>query len=103
DLGAATPDVHHQAPSLAGRGLGDAEVDETRLLLPGDDVDGVTDGDLRALDEAAAVARRAQRVGAHHAHALRIHPVDALAEALEAGQRPIHGVGLDVAVFAEAG
>ena len=45
----------------------------------------------------------AQRVGAHHAHAVGVHVAQALAEALQAGERARRDLLVDAAVLGDAG
>jgi len=88
ELGAAAADVDHQAPSrLVRHGVRHAQVDESRLLHAGNDFDRMPESLARTLEERLLAVRQAQRVGAHHAHAVGLHVTQALAETLQAGER----------------
>ena len=103
-LGAAAADVDHQAlAGLARHGVRDAGVDQARLLDAGDDLDRVAERLARALEEGLLAVRLAQRVGADHAHAVGVHVAQALAEALEAGERARGHVLVEAAVLVHAG
>ena len=87
DLGTAPADVDHQARvAVVLQGVGHAEVDEAGFLPAADDLDAVAEGLLGAPDEAAAVARLAQCVGADDADVARREFAQALAETFEAGE-----------------
>ncbi len=66
----------------------DAVVDEPRLLVAGDDVDGEAERTLGLRQECRGVGRHAKRVGRDRAHRRRMQSLDALAEAGEAGDAP---------------
>ena len=104
ELGAAAADVDHQALArLARHGVRDAGVDEARLLHAGDDLDRVAERLAGALEEGLLAVREPQRIGADAAHAVGVHVAQALAEALEAGERARRHVLVDAAVLGDAG
>ena len=89
ELGAASADVDDEpAAAVTGEGVGDAEVDQARLLASGDHLDRVAERLLRVAPEALRVVGAAQRVGADRAHGPGRHLAQPLPEALEAGERP---------------
>jgi hypothetical protein len=57
----------------------------------------------RALEKRLLAPRHAQRVGAHHAHAIRMHVAQALAKALQTRKRPRGGFLVDAAVLLDTG
>jgi hypothetical protein len=104
ELGTATADIHHQTLlRLVLEAVRHAEVDQARLLVAGDDVDGMAERALGTGDEIPGVARLAQRVGPDHAHGTARQVTHPLAELLEAGQRTGHGLVADVVVEIETG
>ena len=103
ELGAAAADVHHQAPLLAARdAVGDAEVDQARLLAAGHHLDRMAERGFGREQEGARGAQLAHGVGRHRAHALRRQLAQALAEAREAGQGAALALRLQGAVRAQA-
>ena len=78
-------------------------VDEARLFHAGDDFDRMAERLAGALEERLLLVRQPQRVGAHHAHAVGVHVAQALAEALQAGERTCRHVLVDAAVLGDAG
>ena len=86
-------------PGSLGMRVRDAGVDQARLLHAGDDLDRVAERLAGALEEGLLAVRDAQRVGADHAHAVGVHVAQALAEALEAGERARRHVLVDAAVL----
>ncbi len=56
----------------------------------------------RPLEERLLLVRQPQRVGADHAHAVGVHVTQALAEALQAGERAGGHVLVDAAVLGDA-
>ena len=56
-----------------------------------------------ALQEGLLAARDAQRIGADHAHAARVHVAQALAEALQAGEGARRHVLVDAAILVDPG
>ena len=70
-LGAAPADVDDEPGFVRGLQVRDAGVDQARLLAPGDDLDGMTQRLAAAHQEGVAVARLAQGLRGHGAHALR--------------------------------
>ena len=104
DLGAAAADVDHQpVPGLRRQRVRHARVNESRLLHAGDDFDRVSERIARALEKGLLAARDAQRIGADHAHAARVHVAQPLSETLQAGQRPRRHFLVEPAVRAHAG
>ena len=72
ELGRAAADVDDQPLFLRGGKLvGDAEIDEARLLASRHDLDREAERRLRLLEERRGVLRHAQRVGADRAHRAR--------------------------------
>jgi hypothetical protein len=67
--------------------MGDAQINEPRLFAPGDDFDRVPERFLCAFQKFGAVLCLAQRVGARGSHCALRQLANALAEALQAGQR----------------
>jgi hypothetical protein len=65
----------------------DPQVDQPRLLAPGDDLDRVAERDFGLGDEFAGIAGDAQRRGADAADRLGREPAQALAETVQARQR----------------
>ncbi len=57
----------------------------------------------RTFEERLLAVRQAQRVGAHHAHAVGMHVTQPLAETLQAGERAGRYVLVDAAVLGHAG
>src|SRR5262249_26483348 len=85
EFGAATTDVNDQAPPRVVRNrIGDAQVDEARLLDTGNDFDRVAERLAGALEEDLLAMRLAQRVGADDAHVLGVHVAQPLPETLQA-------------------
>jgi hypothetical protein len=81
----------------------DAGVDQARLFHAGDDLDRVPERLAGALEEGLLAMRQAQGVGTDAAHAVGVHVAQALAEALQAGERPRRHVLVDAAVLGDAG
>ena len=80
--------------SITSRGSGDArqhvrdaEVDEPRLLVAGDDVDREAERALGLRQERRRVRRDPERVGRDRAHRGRMQAAQALGEAREARER----------------
>ena len=88
ELGRAAADVDDE-PRLARRRqhVRDAEVDEARFLVPGDDVDRKAERRFRLRQELRRVVRDAKRVGGDCAHGGRMQAAQPFAEAREAGER----------------
>src|SRR5690606_1892305 len=104
ELGGAAADVHDQAP-LARRWLlavGDAEVDQARLLAAGDDVDAVPQRRLRRQQEDLRIGQLAHGIGGDGANPVRRDAGDALAEARQAVQGPGHHRRIQAALAVEA-
>jgi len=78
-------------------------VDESRLFHAGNDFDRMPERLTRTLEERLLAVRQAQRVGAHHAHAVGMHVTQPLAETLQAGERAGRYVLVDAAVLGHAG
>ena len=57
----------------------------------------------RPLEERLLAVRQAQRVGAHHAHAVGVHVAQPLAKTLQAGERAGRHILVDAAVLGHAG
>ncbi len=68
-FGRAAADVHHQ-PTFPreGKGVRDAEVDEPRLLLSGDDLDVMSQGRRRFSQHGAGALHLPEGVGPHRPH-----------------------------------
>ncbi len=82
ELGAAAADVDDELGRLARvHMMGDAEIDEARLLHARDDVDGMAERLLGRSQERLPVAGPAQRVRADDADLVRAHVAQPLAEA----------------------
>src|SRR3984893_9908161 len=81
----------------------DAQVDQTRFLVPADDVDRTAQRALRMRQKLACVLRHSKRVGRDRAHGGWMHAREALAEALQAFDCGLHCGGLDSSVAVEAG
>ena len=91
-LGAAAADVAQQQALLEHRhGLQHAEVDEPRLLHPGDHVHQHAGLVPRPVDEHVAVLRLAHGRRGHRGDGGVVHLGD-LPEAVEGGHRPVDGV-----------
>ena len=89
EFGRAAADVDDE-PRLVGRRqhMGDADVDEPRFLVAGDDVDAESPARARpAAGTACDVRGDAKRVGRNGAHGGGMEPFDAFAEAGQAGER----------------
>ena len=81
-------DVDHQARRRRWRQhVRDAQVDEPRLLVPGNDVDRKAERRLRLRQERRGVRRDPERVGRDRPDGGRMQSRQALAKAREAGQR----------------
>ncbi len=79
----------------------DAEVDQARFLVAGDDLDRVSEYALGAFQELGAVAGLAHRVGADR-HDVRVGQIpQPLAEALEGDERPVDGALREVSLLVE--
>src|ERR1700680_790022 len=81
----------------------DAQVDQTRFLVPADDVDRTAQRALSVRQKLACVLRHSKSVGGDRAHGGWMHARKALAEALQAFDCGFHGGGLDSSVALEAG
>lgn len=64
EFGAAAADIHHQHLAFDVLGMGDPLIDEARLFLAADDLDGMVQNLGRLAHEVAGVAGAAQSVGA---------------------------------------
>jgi len=83
-LGRAAADVDHQpSPAVDRQRVRRPEVDQPRLLAPGDHLDAEAQRLLGALEEGAHVARDAERVGGDRPHALGRERAQPLAEAAQ--------------------
>ncbi len=90
ELGGAAADVHHQPLVLRRRQLvGDAEVDEARLLAARHDLDRKLERGLRAAQEGGRVLGDPQGVGADRAHRPAVEVAQPLAKPLQARERPL--------------
>jgi hypothetical protein len=88
ELGAAAADVDHQATAaLRRQALGDAEVDESRLLAAGDHFDAMTERGLTGYQERLRVAQLAHGIGGDRANPVGGDVAQSLAHALQAFQR----------------
>nr|AMK59572.1 conserved hypothetical protein [uncultured bacterium UPO75] len=88
ELGAAAADVDHQLLAAVVRhAVGDAQINEPRLLDAGDDFDGMPQRALGIEQKTRAIGGPAQRVGARRAHRARRQAAQALAETAQTGQR----------------
>src|SRR5690606_11785352 len=68
-LGTAAADIDHQASLVAVRQvMGNAKIDQARLLAAGDDLDIMAKDVFGTSQEQRRIARYAQRIGANHAH-----------------------------------
>src|SRR5690606_33270087 len=104
ELGTAAPDVHDEAAAgLAGRRVGDAEVDEPRLFDTGDDVDRMPERDARAIEKSTLAARAPQRVRTDGANARRLHIRKPLTESLEAFDCSLYRGALQATLLIESG
>ncbi len=102
-LGAAAADVDDQPPArLARHGMRDARVDEARLFHARNDFDGMPERLARPFEEGLLAAGDPQGVGAHDAHAARMHGAQALPESLQAGERARGRFLVDAAVLFDA-
>jgi hypothetical protein len=102
-FGRTAADVDHQA-QLAGLRrlrLGDAKVDQARLLATGDHFDGVAERGFRRHQEGLRRLQRAHGVGRHRAYPLRRDVAQPLAEAGEAFERPRAHLGPEPALAVE--
>ncbi len=90
ELGAAAADVHHQHLSLYVLGMGDPLIDEARLLLAADDLDGVVEHLGRLAHKLAGIAGAAQRVGTGDADLIRIDVGEPLGKDRQAGEAAGH-------------
>ena len=98
ELGAAAADVHHQYLALDVLGMGDPLIDETRLFLAADDLDGVVEHLGRLAHELAGVAGTAQGIGAGDADLIRLDVGQPLGKQGEAVEAPGHGFGRHAAL-----
>src|ERR1700676_1617459 len=80
-----------------------AQVDQTRFLVPADDVDRTAQRALRVRQKFACVLRHSKSVGRDRAHGGWMHAREALAKALQAFNCGFHCGGLDSSVAVEAG
>ena len=88
ELRATAADVDYESRvELILQGVRYAQVDQPRFLSAADDLHAVPEHALCSIDEVAAVARLAQRIGADDAHVVSRQVADALTKALEACQR----------------
>src|SRR2546421_9662831 len=81
----------------------DAQVDQTRSLVPADDVDRTAKRALRLRQKLACVFRHSKSVGRDGAHGGWMHARKARAEALQAFDCRFHRGGLDSSIAVEAG
>ena len=79
----------------------DPDVDEPRFLAAGHHLDREAQRGLRPPQEAGGVLRHTQRVGADGAHGALVEAAQPLAEALQAGQRPLLRVVVDALVLVQ--
>lgn len=84
-----------------GQRLRAALEDQTRLFVPAQDVDPVAERFLGFEKKLVGVGRRAHRLGADGAHALRGDPREAFAKARERGQGARLRFGRERPVFVE--
>jgi hypothetical protein len=102
-FGRAAADVHHEAVVLhQGQRVRDPEIDEARLLVPGDHLDRESERALRLAHELLRILRDTQRVGADHAHRAPGHSREALGELAQRAQRSLLRVVVEALVGAEA-
>src|ERR1700681_4270125 len=81
----------------------DTQVDQTRFLVPADDVDRTAQRALRLRQKLACVRRHSKRVGRDRAHGGWMDARKALAEALQAFDCGFHCGGADLVLAVEAG
>jgi hypothetical protein len=88
ELRRTAADVHHQLlGARVGQGVGDAEVDQPRLLAAGDDLDGKAERRLGLGQELRRVLRHPQGIGGDRPHRAGIEAAQPLAEARQRLQR----------------
>jgi hypothetical protein len=103
-FGAATADVDHEpAAGFAGRCVRHTQVDQSRFLHARDDLDRVSEGLARAVEERALASRLAQGIGADDSYALGPHVAKTLTEALEAGECAGGGLTVQPPMLIEPG
>ncbi len=103
-LGRAAADVHHEALVLGGRQrVGDAEIDESRLLAARDDLDREAERLARLAQEGGRVLRDAQCIGADRAHGVARQAAQPLAELGQHLERPRLARAVEPLVGGEAG
>src|SRR2546429_8507947 len=81
----------------------DAQVDQTRFLVPADDVDRTAQRALRLRQKLACVFRHSKSVGRDGANGGWMHAGKALAEALQAFDCGFHRGRLDSSIAVGAG
>ncbi|MNF99943.1 hypothetical protein D3C84_828620 [compost metagenome] len=85
--------------------MGDARIDQPRLLLAGEDSDGKSEPGLGAGQENRCVAGLAHRTGRHRTHAALFEASQALAEALQRQPAALQGAhiqGIVLQAFGQA-
>src|SRR5690606_33478917 len=93
ELGAAAAGIDDQPLALIiGQGVGHAQIDESRLLPPGNHIYPVAEDILDLTDEDRTIACHPQGIGSHDAHSARGQPVDQLGKAPQAVQPALHGL-----------
>ena len=103
-FGGAAADIHHQPQvTILGRlRVGDAEVDQARLLAAGDDFDRMAQRALGRHQERLRFPEPAHGVGGDRAHALRRDVAHALAEACQTLECALTHFGRQAALAIEA-
>ena len=103
-LGASAADIDHEPAAGQHRQVvGDPAEQNARLFPAGQDIDAVTEHGLAATQECAPVLGPSECVCSNRPDAIGGHPRQALAKALETGQRTRLGLRRQTAIFTETG
>ena len=81
----------------------DAQVDEARFLVAGDDLDGESQRGFGLAHELLGVLRHAQRVGPDHPHGSLGHSHQAFREATKRGERTLAHLVVEDLLLRDAG
>lgn len=104
DLGGSATDIHHQpAAVVRGKIVRCAQVNQSCLFSPRDDVDGHAEYTFRPPEKIGGIAGGTQGVGTHHADAFAGDIAQAFGDPGETVQGALLGSGIQLILFIQAG
>ena len=104
EFGRTAPDIDHQALVRRRRQrMRGADVDQTRLFAPADDLDGKAENRLGTLDELGGILGYAQGIGRHGAYRAGREPTQTLGKSPQRFQSTLLRLLIEPLVAGEPG